>query len=78
MRSALLSRSIVPIKYSSNGLILCAYCIKIKNRSRRFESIFALTWHITHEHQEDIGIIDISDVSIPKTLVIKREFEGED
>ena len=78
MRSALLSRSIVPIKYSTNGLILCVYCIKIKNRSKRFASFHALTWHITHEHQEDIGIIDISDVSVPKSFMIKREFEHDD
>ena len=74
----ILLSKILPIKYSKNGLILCAYCIKIKDRSKRFDSTFALTWHITHEHQEDMGTIDISDVSIPKTLVIKREFEDED
>ena len=34
-----------------------------------------LTWHITHNHQSDIGVID---VSVQKTLVIKREFEDGD
>ena len=37
-----------------------------------------LTWHITHNHQNDIGVIDVNDVSAPKTLVIKGEFEDED
>ncbi len=37
-----------------------------------------LTWHITHNHQNDIGIIDVSDVSVPETLVIKRKFEDGD
>ena len=73
-----LSSKILHIKYSKNGLILCAYCIKIKDRSKRFDSTFALTWHITHEHQEDMGIIDISGVSVPKSSMIKREFENED
>ncbi len=34
-----------------------------------------LTWYITHNHQNDIGVID---VSVQKTLVIKREFEDGD
>ena len=34
-----------------------------------------LTWHFTHNHQNDIGVID---VSVQKTLVIKREFEDGD
>lgn len=50
----------------------------MKGRSKRFQSTHALTWHITHNHQNDIGIMDISDVSVPKTFVIKREFEDED
>lgn len=25
-----------------------------------------LTWHTTHNHQNDIGMIHISDVSVPK------------
>ena len=37
-----------------------------------------LTWHITHNHQKDIKVIDVSDVSAQKTLVIKREFEDGD
>jgi len=34
-----------------------------------------LPWHITHNHQNDIGVID---VSVKKTLVIKRTFEDGD
>ncbi len=34
-----------------------------------------LTWHITHNHQNDIGVIDDS---VQKTLVIKRKFEDGD
>jgi len=37
-----------------------------------------LTWYITHNHQNDIGVIDVSDVSVQKTLVIKRTFEDGD
>lgn len=37
-----------------------------------------LTWHITHNHQNDIGVIDVSYVSVQKTLVIKREIEVGD
>lgn len=37
-----------------------------------------LPWHITHNHQNDIGIIDVSNVSVPKTFVIKREFVDGD
>jgi len=37
-----------------------------------------LTWHITQNHLNDIEVIDVSDVSIQKTLVIKRELEDGD
>lgn len=70
-----LNRQDVPINYSKDDSPLCVYCIKIKNKSKRFRSIFALTWHITHYHQNDMGIIDISDVSVPKSFMIKREIE---
>ena len=73
-----MSKQDIPINYSQNGHPRCVYCIKIKGRSKRFRSIFALTWHITHNHQNDIGIIDVSDVSVPKTFLIKREFEDGD
>jgi len=45
-----------PIKYSQNGLILCAYCIKIKNRSKRFSSFHALRWHVTHYHELEVSV----------------------
>ncbi|MEX0862745.1 hypothetical protein [Nitrosopumilus sp.] len=57
-----MSKQDIPINYSKNKLILCAYCIKIKGRSKRFNSIHALTWHVTHNHQDDMGIVDISGV----------------
>jgi len=34
-----------------------------------------LTWQITHNHQNDIRVID---VSVQKPLVIKRTFEDGD
>jgi len=34
-----------------------------------------LTWHLTHNYQNDIGVID---VSVQKTFVIKRKFEDGD
>ena len=70
-----MNRKDIPINYSKDNSPLCVYCIKTKKKSKRFSSIFALTWHITHNHQNDMGIIDISDVSVPKSCVIKREIE---
>ena len=69
----LLNRNNVPINYSDNGYPRCPYCIKLKGRSKRFRTIFALTWHCTHEHQNEIGVIDVSDVSVVKSSMIKRE-----
>ena len=73
-----MSKTDIAIKESIKEFLLCAYCIKIKGRSKKFKTTFALTWHTTHLHQDDIGIIDVSDVSVPKSSVIKREFRYED
>jgi len=35
-------------------------------------------WPITHNHQNNIEVIDVSDISVQKTLVIKRKFEDGD
>ena len=43
----------LPIKYSIQGLILCKICLRIKNRSKRFSSIHALQWHVSHHHKDD-------------------------
>jgi hypothetical protein len=55
----------------SNKLRLCGYCLKIKNRSKRFVSAYALTWHITHVHKEDMCIIQ--PVKIPQPEIMPRE-----
>ena len=68
-----MNRNDTPINYSDNGYPRCAYCIKLKGRSKRFRSIFGLTWHITHNHQNEIGVLDVSDISIVKSSAIKRE-----
>ena len=50
-----LSKNFLPIKESK--LRLCPFCIALKNKSKKFKTEYALTWHITHEHKNDIGII---------------------
>ena len=52
----------------SKKLRLCGYCLKIKNRSKRFVSSYALTWHITHVHKDDIGIIEPVKISQPEIM----------
>ena len=66
----LLSKTISPIKESIK-LRLCGYCIKIKNRSRKFKTEYALTYHIAYEHKNDIGII------IPVNINSHQTIEGE-
>jgi len=56
----LLSYDDLPINDSK--LILCAYCKKLKGRSKRFVSFHALTWHVTHHHKDDMGTVDIIGV----------------
>ena len=65
----------LPIK-ESQKLRLCGYCIKLKGRSRRFVSAYALTYHITHEHKDDIGIVEPVKISQPN--MISREIEEID
>lgn len=62
-----LSKINLPIKESIR-LRLCGYCIKIKNRSRKFKTEYQLTYHITHEHKDDIGIIEPVKVNSHQTL----------
>ena len=69
----ILNNNSIPIK-ESNKLRLCGYCIAIKNRSKRFPTAYSLTWHLTHEHKNDIGIITPVKVSHPNT--IDREVEN--
>ena len=52
-----MSNSTLPIKESTK-LRLCGYCLTIKNRSKKFKTEYQLTYHITHEHKNDIGIIE--------------------
>ena len=46
----------LPIKPSDGGLVLCEYCIRIKNRSKNFKSDYALQYHKTHDHKDDVNI----------------------
>lgn len=52
----------IPIKLSLDGLILCVYCYTIKGRSKKFKSNRALSYHITHEHKDDIPLVDITNI----------------
>ncbi len=47
--------TVIPIKFSKNGLILCQLCINFKGRSKRFSSTRALKWHVTHHHDNSVG-----------------------
>ncbi len=46
-------RILSPLK-DSPELILCKFCIKIKNRSKKFQSLHALKWHLHHNHGDEI------------------------
>ena len=65
-----MSKTNLPIKESTK-LRLCGYCIATKNRSRKFKTEYQLTYHITHEHKDDIGIIE--PVKINSHNTIERE-----
>ncbi len=62
-----MSNSNLPIKESTR-LRLCGYCIALKNRSKKFKTEYQLTYHITHEHKDDIGIIEPVNVNSHKTI----------
>ena len=65
-------RNYIPLK-DSKKLRQCNYCIRIKGRSKAFVSEFALTYHITHEHKDDIGIVEPARVYHHDT--IEREID---
>jgi len=50
----------LPIKYSVKGLILCEICLRIKNRSKRFSSVHALQWHVSHNHKNDTIVYGVN------------------
>ena len=50
-----MSTSNIPIKDSVDELILCLYCLKEKNHSKRFPSNHALKWHLTNQHRGEIA-----------------------
>lgn len=62
----------LPIK-EPKKLRLCGYCLKIKGRSANFQKPYSLTWHITHEHRDDIGIIE--PAMVPQSETLTREIE---
>jgi len=51
-----MSENSLPIKDSE--IILCKYCIRIKNRSKRFSSLHALRWHVTHHHKDEVRVLE--------------------
>lgn len=66
----------IPIKLSSSGLILCVYCYEIKGRSKQFKRNRVLSYHITHDHKNDILLVDITNVpgvTIPDKFLEKLE-----
>lgn len=67
----LLSKINLPIKESNNKLRLCGYCVAIKNRSRKFKTEYQLTYHLTHVHKDDLGIIE--PVNVYRHSTIERE-----
>ncbi len=70
-----MSNDSLPIKESIK-LRLCGYCIALKNKSRKFKTEYQLTYHITHEHKDDLGVIQPVKVYQHKT--IEREIKNFD
>ncbi len=52
----------------SNRLRLCGYCIAMKGRSKKFKTEYQLTYHLTHEHKDDLGIIEPVKVNFHNTI----------
>jgi hypothetical protein len=59
------------IKEYFTELILCGFCLAIKGRSRKFKNQYQLTYHTTHIHKNDLGIITPVIINPHKT--VKRE-----
>ena len=50
--------------------IFCPYCLAIKNRSKRFTTIKALSWHVTHLHKTDAKyFLDVSREDVLETII---------
>ena len=63
----------------SKKVSTCIFCKKTSGKSDNFSTHYDLTWHITHEHKDEIDSITSycktgSSSSYP---VIKREFEHD-
>jgi len=57
------------IKESQEKRIFCPYCLAIKHRSKRFTTIKALSWHVTHHHKTDAKyFLDVSREDVLKTI----------
>ena len=52
--------------------IFCPICQEGKNKSRRFSSTQALLWHLKHEHDNELNILDIS---VEEVKEIIRKFD---
>ena len=70
-----LTETFSPINNSATGVIRCAYCMKMYGHSGKFVSVFALTWHVTHYHKADIGIVDISSTGTRNFSLGREEFK---